>query len=591
MENKNCALVIFNKNISVRDMPKDTFSEVVAPMELRNEVEKLGSRFVKLEEWVDAGNIREAGAMLEGLPKLKFSDGTLISKSFPYDGYELWWANYNSFFYHFCIPYTQYKRLLDYLKKFDTVFFYEPPHKSLFFYYLDSHGSHADLFVGEKKQNRIFTIGIITQLLLTAISIPILIIRRSKVLVFTGDKIEITKDYDARMRFIYEGLRNRGLAFVEFVRSFESSNKIIKNVLVRKRPVIYTESITALGKIISRISLGRRRLRQRVASQMSVGTSSDEKFKFLIAVHYLWGVCDDVWSIRIMKLILKMIGTKVAIVTAMQERNFQTIVACKINKIPTIGILHGMSFRYSTAYDYMTGFDGPKTLAVDKYGVWSEWWKNHFIEESDIYKAEQLFVSGPMRPLVPKLTGHENKSESTMSDQQIRVLFIAEQAAAPREVMPYLRELLNRQDIQLTIKFRPAGDRFFVWLSENEPDILKTPGLLVDKNSMQEAVGNNDVVVGCLSTGVLEALLQSKVPIFFRTNKWGDYYEMSKTSEHRVLFAENPKELVVRIRSSYSISKEMLMQLREQYFGDPYKNGSDWVVEQASHILMGDKLC
>ena len=102
---------------------------------------------------------------------------------------------------------------------------------------------------------------------------------------------------------------------------------------------------------------------------------------------------------------------------------------------------------------------------------------------------------------------------------------------------------------------------------------------------MQDATRDVDVVVGCHSTAVLESLFQLKVPIFLRTQKWGDYYDMAESDETRILLVENPEELVNRIKNVKTISQELLIKLREQYLGDPHKNGSVWVIDQLEKLL------
>jgi hypothetical protein len=221
-------------------------------------------------------------------------------------------------------------------------------------------------------------------------------------------------------------------------------------------------------------------------------------------------------------------------------------------------------------------------LSVDKYGLWSEWWREHFIKHSDAYKPEQLYVSGPMRPL-----GTQKKSDPTPASKKgrVRVLFISEQVAVPEEVMPYLYKLLKQKDIELTIKFRPYRDGFERWLLKNEPQVLKMSHVRIVKGAMQEAIQNSDVAVGCQSTGVLEMLLQFKVPIYFRTQKWGDYYDIKNYNRKHSFFAENPGELIEKIKNAKNIPVKYITDLRERYFGDPYKNGSQWVVEQMEKIL------
>jgi hypothetical protein len=302
------------------------------------------------------------------------------------------------------------------------------------------------------------------------------------------------------------------------------------------------------------------------------------RFRLLLAAHYLRSAGDDRRAVQLMRLIYRLIGVRAAFFTAAMERNFHAVLACKLEGIPTVGIMHGVASRYGTPYDFMPGYHGEKRLSVDRYGVWSEWWRGYYLAQSAAYAPEQLVVSGPMRPFVAE--------DAPAAKGPVRVLFVAEQTAVPEEVMPYLHALAARRDVTLAVKFRPFRDGFEEWLKRHEPALLSRQDISFSKGSMQEAFHEADVAVGCHSTGVLEALLAGKAPLFIRTEKWGDYYEFTKSEETRPLFAESPEELVERLMSvRTTLPRALLTELRERYFGDPHKNGSEWVVAQLQEYL------
>ena len=104
--------------------------------------------------------------------------------------------------------------------------------------------------------------------------------------------------------------------------------------------------------------------------------------------------------------------------------------------------------------------------------------------------------------------------------------------------------------------------------------------------TIEEAISLCDVVVGSYSNAVLEALLQLKPLVFFRTQKWGDYFEIKSLDAQGYFFAENPEELIEKIKKSTNILKEDLKKLQKQFFGNPYQNGSKWVVDQVIKNLL-----
>ncbi|MCR4333518.1 MAG: hypothetical protein NUV60_00635 [Patescibacteria group bacterium] len=584
IDSKGVALVVFGKEFPSRGIRGQKFSILIADKIFREKAEVFGCPFVELDSLVGPGSVYEAGVLLDELSLLELAGGTRITKSFLYKGYELWWTHYGSLFNYFCLPYTQYKILLEQLRGFQKVSFYRAPYKALFFYYLKAQGSEmSELREPGIRSPSFLPFGVLLQTFLTLLSLPVLALQKRRLMLYTGDKFEKGKDYDFRMKFVYEELRSKRIRFVEFIRGLESWKVVLQHAFVRGRPVVYSEGIVFLAQIASLLSGGRFRTQWKLNRLLpTLPTGSDGHFKLMMSTHYLSAVSVDQWAIRIMRWILQMVGIRAAFVPATNERNFHTILGCKLNDIPTVGILHGVASRYGTPYDFLPGFDGEKLLSVDAYGLWSEWWKEFYIKNSKAYRPGQLFVSGPMRPIIESVDGESSKKSPHGTT---RVLFISEQVAEPLEVLLYLKELLKQKDLVCTIKFRPYRDGFEEWILANEPGLLQSGGVSIVRESMQEAIAGADVVVGSYSTAALEAFLQLKVPLFMQTKKWGDYYSMSESDETRRFLVKNPDELVQQVREVGSVPKELLMKLREQYFGDPHKNGSAWVVDQLQRLL------
>ncbi len=584
MEEKS-VLVIFTDTLPKKDAEWwKKFNRVVAPSKLHKEISVYNNELASLEEYVGGESIYEANVLAEELSLLTLPNGQRISKSFSYKGYDLWWFNYDTLFFYFCLPYTQYKKLLIYLKSFQHVYLYKPDFHRLFSTYLSAHECGLTIDTGPGVKNlTLLPVGVFFQILLTLISLPVLMLKRSPIMIYTGDEFDKGKDHNFRMKFVYEEMRRRKTPFIEFIRSVESWKTLLGHAFTRKRPVVYTDAITFLGLYMSILTGGRARAGKLFGPHTFESvTDNDERFKYMVATYYLQRVYEDVWAIRIMKLILKGIGVKAAFMLVATGRNLQTTLGCKLNAIETIGVLHGVASRHYNLYEFMPAYDGEKVLSVDKYGLWSEWWKEYFMKNSKAYRKEQLYVSGPMRPLEP----HQNDGKAiTSHNDRLRVLFVSELVAVPGEVMPYLHELMDQKDIELTIKFRPHHDTFEEWLSRNEPQILQSPSIRIVNGSMHEAIQESDVVTGCQSTGVLEALLQNKVPNFFRTQKWGDYYSMTEEEDTQCLFAESPEELILKLTQAKDIQDSLLVKLCARYFGNPSVNGSAWAVDQLEEII------
>lgn len=580
---KQTALVVFGEELPRGWQSGNPYDIVVASEQLRSQVQAAGLEWEDIETFVEPGSIYEASAFAEELSRLTLPNGSRITKSCVYKGYELWWMNYNNLFHYFCLPYTQYKKLLMHLGDFKNVYFYRAPYASLFSCYLQARRSKVTVLPERGLRSpAALPFGVLLQILLTLISLPILVIQRHRLMVFTGDKFEKDRDYDFRLKFIYEELRRKNTPFVEFIRGLEPWRMVVRHAFTRGRPVVYSEAVAFIGRFISILSGGQFRARREFGPHLfSTEDDTENRFKQSVAMQYLLTAYDDIWAIRIMKWILRITGVKAAFVPAALERNFHTVLGCKLNTIPIVGILHGVSSCHYNIYDFMPGFDGEKSMSVDIYGLWSEWWREYYLKNSSAYKPEQFHVSGPMRPL--ELKNRNPDARASEPTGRLKVLFIGEQLGYPTEVLPYLLKLLETEDIDLHIKFRFYRDSFEEWLKRNHPELLT--GRKILRGNMQEAISLCDVAVGSHSTAVLEALLQLKPVVFYDTQKWGDYYELNEYDKAHSFFAESPEELIQKIHKTRSVSVETLKDLQTRYFGDPYQNGSAWVVAELEKFL------
>lgn len=572
--NTEATLVIFSKKLPHRPARWwKQFSAVLAPAELAADVKGRGPSFEALEDYVDSGNVEEAAAFVGELARMTFSDGTRVSKSVVYKGYELWWIHYDELYHRLCLPYTQYRRLLKHLTSRPRVAFINPPAPGLFRAFLKAHGSQCEVLDGPETVVPPF--GIWLQVLISLISLPWLLVKRPQILLYTGDLFDPPRDHSFRMRFIYEELRARNLSFVECIRSLEPARVVLAHAFIRRRPVIYSYAIKVVlswaasffGEETFSIPLG----------------DSERAFKLDLAVTFLHRKRGVIWSITALNWIVRLIGIRSAIIPAAGGRTFQELIACKLAGIPSVGILHGAPARQYVVYDFMPEYDGEKHLGLDVYGMWSKWWRDYYLKNGKVYGPEHLPISGPMRP------AQTVASPTRKPSMPLKVLFIAEQLSAPEEVLPYLEALMDAPNLSLLYKFRAYRDGFEDWLKTHRPDILRhmNPEQVL-RGSIGEAVALVDVVVGSHSTAVLEALLELKPPVFFNTKKWGDSFGLESLNESYGIFAKNPEELLRFVLESPKVPREVLMKMQEMFFGDPYQNGSAWVVQEAKKRTRAD---
>lgn len=542
---------------------KGSYGLVIAPRAREQEVIARGASFEALEDWTDPESIEDAAAFLGELSRAEFPNGARISKAAAYKGYELWWLNYDDLFYRECLAYTRYKRLLERLRKSSHSTLVHPPAATLFRSYLEAY-QVPHLVRGAPRSFP--SGGIWLQVLISLLSLPLLALIRPAILLYTGDRFDPPRDYSFRLRLVYEELRRRKLPFMECIRSLESGRTMLAHFMKRRRPVIYSHALKAVLAWMAAF-FGERKRDAR-------WPDAERTFKTMLSSAYLSRARGQRWSVAALRLLVRFIGIRAAFIAAASSRTFEEVIACRLSGISTVGILHGAASRFYNVYDFMPEYDGRMRLGVDEYGVWSEGWKRYYLNHSRIYGPEELKVSGPIRPL--------RTSATSRADRQgpVEVLFVAGELSVPEETLPYLRALMEEKGVSVFLTFRPYRDAFEEWLKCNDPALLEKVGIqrIFKGRNVAEDIAACDVVVGSYSTAALEAFLQMKPAIFYRTKKWGDYFGMKESAP--ALFAETPEELVRRVKESKNAGPAELKRLQERFFGDPRKNGSAWVVDR-----------
>lgn len=560
------ALVVFTG-----DLPTGTYDLIIAPRARASEVHQRGVAFEALEDLIDPGSVEDASHMAQSISRTTLPSGERMVKSALYKGYELWWIHYDELYYKYCLPFTQYERLLKRLTEYTQVEMYAPPSSTLFAYYLAAH--EVAYTSKEDPSAYLFTPTHVVQTVLSFLFIPWLLLRGPQAMLTTSDLFDPPRDHDFRLRYIYEELYKRDIPFVECVRSGERLSTMLSHAWTRRRPVLYTHALTQGMRALARV----------LGKQKPVVSPTDraprEKFYFALAAHYAALAPGDRLAIGLLTRIYRLLGIKAGIVNGVNSRNFCETLASKLAGAPVVGVLHGAAAQSYVVFDFMPEYDGEKALGADRYGVWSEWWREYYVHNSKVYTPEQLFVSGPMRPVV-------GEEAPPVHGETYKVLFASEQLAAMQEVMPYLDALLARNDIEIYFKFRSYRDRFKEWIVAHRPDILeKIPSENMLTCTMGEAAAACDVVVGSHSTGVLESLLYLRPFIFYKTKKWGDYFDLKTRLPHHALYAESPAALIEGIHKSRQVPQEALRMLCQQFFGDPRQNGSAWVIDQVEGLV------
>lgn len=96
---------------------------------------------------------------------------------------------------------------------------------------------------------------------------------------------------------------------------------------------------------------------------------------------------------------------------------------------------------------------------------------------------------------------------------------------------------------------------------------------------------NADVFLGAHTTALLEASLMGKISIFIKTQKWGDYFDLSDLVPEFNILVDNPNSLAEHIIARLEKEPELktIEKIKYRYFGEN-KNGAEWAAKELGTI-------
>lgn len=379
---------------------------------------------------------------------------------------------------------------------------------------------------------------------------------RKKIIgLWTGDYYHPQTHGDPRIADIYFYLKKENLSYLEFIRTTGvSPRKTISNMIKRKHPAIYQDSVENLFKPKNKNPL------------IPLNQSSEKHLE-----HLLTNLADQCLMYQkssiIFNFIFKMLNLKCLLCWFLSHRTYSIVAAAKKQKIKTIGFMHGVSVYSYMGHEYMPEYRGPP-LGPDKYGVWSDYWLKEFQERSSIYHPHALEVSGPI---------NKNIFYDKNSSSKEYITIISEQSSEPKYIIHYIEFLLSQNE-KIILKVRPFGeDRFYQNFKQFYPEILKQ--IKVSFSPIEEVFNQSSLVLGTHSTAVIEASKYLVPFAILSTTKWQDYFSIQKTSSPYKNYIKNNEDLLELLSSiKKNDFSPYLKLIRTNYFGD--KIGLDWIKKE-----------
>jgi len=354
---------------------------------------------------------------------------------------------------------------------------------------------------------------------------------------------------------LFDELNKNEQDFVEFIRNDRSDLIfILKNLFLRRRPVIYYKSIE---KVLSFYTKHQEKVY--LINEDTVHREILNKSMKFIASPY---------KIKIASFIFKLLKIKKLICWEFGDRQADLIYAAKINKIESIGFMHGAGMKNYMTHEFISEFDSSFKIGPEVMGVWSQWWKEYYLANSKLY--DKIEVSGILRK--PKIIEPSISSSKIIKD----VLWISEPLIDPSEVITFMRYF--NKNYNLIIKKRPSTtDVFYNNLMSNYEEFLTCE---TKDGDIYEAINNVDLVIGSHSTAVIDSSVLSKPFLLVNTPKWGNYFQIDN-----LYFVNDINELESKISKVFEQNPK---KIKEQYLGKDDDHGVNWLVNYIKDNINGE---
>ena len=302
-------------------------------------------------------------------------------------------------------------------------------------------------------------VRLVGHLLLSALSLGwFFVTRRGAELVFTHAPDVDSEGRDRQMGPLIEGLNLRGRPFVEVI-LVPLSGGLLATLRRTRRPFLSHAAMLLCAR--SLMLVGRDRTRARGA----VGL-----------------------------VLLRLLRPR-AIYLIDESGSGQLLVrAARLAGIRTHGIQHGdfMSFPYRPEPGRPEPGRAFEVEPVDRFWVWSPWFRERLLSVSPVYDAANTAVSGRLR----FAAGDEDTASmrTEMHAETVRVLLLADGVPEfAREVEPFVQALRAATGIELRVRPHPACPA--PW-----------PAELESGGSLAADLDRAQVVIGVASSALLEAL-------------------------------------------------------------------------------------
>ncbi|MDA9827694.1 hypothetical protein N9C11_05590 [Flavobacteriaceae bacterium] len=403
--------------------------------------------------------------------------------------------------------------------------------------------------------------------LITIIRHPFFLFKKNKCLVHTSNNFGPNTKYDYRIASIIKKIDENRIPMLFLIRTTHLPNKILINHFRRDHICLYTDSIIKLANFYG---------------VFKTYFSKKKKYNFdkIIFEKLKHGLQPIICSINTLKFLLKTLKSNTFFISDNSERSIIELIAANQLKLNTIGIQMGIELYYYHGHKFTHGLsERANHMSHEKFGVWSEGWKEYFIKYSKVFKPKNIYVSGFHRNVVKKEKVIIKKTKVK------KVLWLCENLTPVKEIISYVQHLVD-SDFDLYIKARPqqkdAGDQI-------ADELIKYFGndkFTVITNPIENCATDYDVAIGSYTTAILDCGLMG-VPVLLIKNKtWEDVFDLQKDILINKIYCKSGIDLLSKLDN---LPIESIRLFIDQYSPQYSLNGSNWVYNEVNKSFVNFK--
>jgi len=525
--------------------------------------------------------------LLKKINALRDSSGRRISSRMVEDGFEPWWYAQDRLLRFLLVPLTQIFPLLEAALGVESIRVTgAPPDLARVLAAIAGKSGFPSLPSPAASRSLKGYVGDGGMLAVTLASLAAFRLARRDTVFFIVDHVSPGLRHDFRFAPLYREFDRLGFRYAEYAHTL-LPRQALGNFVRRRRPVFFLESSDVwarwTGQRITAPVVSNPFEKAAPASDPRNGPPAanglEDRALWALVTTVLESCALSIARQRILKRGLQFQRAQRAVIFDDNRHNHELVAACLSLGIPVLGFQHGVFNKFHAGL-MAFGFSGGRPHAFDRYGVWSDLFRERLLRDSTLYGPDRVFVSGPVRPpeeTSTRQTGRHPADGATRSTKGIRVLVVSEPLARKQEVAPFLRALLRDPQFELCLKLRPGeSDR-----SLKEYGLPAERVRLLQTGTVYEALEQVDVAVGTYSTVLYEAVLAMVPIVWMKTSR---AYGCELVEEHLAEAATAPEELPAAIRRAVAGQDAELRKRRELVWGKDIQNGSKCLVEELKRL-------